>query len=87
MEMGIFMRNIFTLFLALSLGYVLCVIAKKQEGLLKTLGYGLGLGILLVTLIYGLFTPEASQRWYKMGKKCGIVCGSSMSKASPQMKR
>ena len=51
-----FMKGVFMLFLSLGLGYVLCVLAKKQEGLLKTLGYTLGISILVLSLIYALET-------------------------------
>ncbi len=49
-----FMKGIFMLFLSLSLGYVLCVVAKKQEGVLKSVGYTIGISIMVLSLVYSL---------------------------------
>ena len=49
-----FMKSASMLFLSLGVGYALCVLAKKQEGILKTLGYTLGISILVLSLAYGL---------------------------------
>lgn len=71
-----FMKGIFMLFISLGLGYVLCVLAKRQEGILKTLGYALGISILVLSLLYGL---EAAYLKYSLeGEKAGWlsrICG------------
>ena len=64
-----FMKGMHPLFLSLGLGYALCVLAKKQEGLLRSLGYGLGIGILIITLLYGLGT--ACAKWPAVCKAGG----------------
>ena len=65
------MKSAFILFLCLGLGYMLCVVAKKQEGILKTLGYTIGVSIITLSLLYSLFVDEA---------KWPYLCG--MGKAS-----
>jgi len=78
-----FMKGIFMLFLSLSLGYVLCVLAERQKGVLRTLGYTLGISMLVLSLLYGLLGAEA--KWCLKGK-IGGVCGPMM-KPCPMMKR
>ena len=62
------MHGALALFAALSLGYVLCVLAKKQTGILKSVGYTIGISILTLTFLYGLLSSEAS--CYMRGKMC-----------------
>lgn len=62
------LKGLLTLFLSLSLGYVLCILAKKQDGLLKTVGYTLGISIIALTLIAGVIGSEG---------KCGMMGGKS----------
>lgn len=71
------MRGIFVLFLSLALGYILCVIAKKQEGLLKAVGNALGVAIIAITLILGLLSAQL--KCGALGKLCAsgkmpVVC-------------
>jgi len=69
------MSSIFVFFLTLALGYALCVHAKKQKGVLQTLGNTLGIGAIVFTLLFGLFSAQGSScpmcsKWGKMGKMC-----------------
>lgn len=66
--------------LAFALGYILCVIAKKQEGVLKTLGYTLGVSIFVLTFIYSLMVSQMCCPL--MGKM-----GCMPTKHCPTMKR
>lgn len=76
-----FMHGVFMLFLSLGLGYILCVAAKKQEGILKTLGYTLGISILVLSLVYGLLaadviyclTGKMGGLYGPMWKKCPMI--------------
>ncbi|MFH0763789.1 MAG: hypothetical protein V1927_02150 [Candidatus Omnitrophota bacterium] len=62
--------------ISLALGYVLCVIAKKQEGILKSLGYTLGIATLVLSLMYGLiFSGLNCPLMGKMGGMCGMKGG------------
>ena len=45
------MKGAFMLFMSLGIGYVLCVLAEKQKGLLKTVGYTLGIAIIALSLM------------------------------------
>ena len=45
------MRGAFMLFMSLGIGYVLCVLAEKQENLLRTVGYTLGIAIIALSLM------------------------------------
>jgi len=69
------------MFLSLSLGYALCVIAKKQDGLLKTVGNTLGIGIIVISLTMGLLA--AQYKSCMMGKICGM---GKMGKVCPTMR-
>lgn len=77
-----FMKGLFMLFLSLGLGYILCVAGKKQEGILKTLGYTLGISILVLSLVYGLLAADIK---YCLTGKMGGVCGA-MWKKCPMVK-
>ena len=61
--------------IALSLGYVLCVIAKKQTGVLKTLGYTIGISIFVLTFLFSILWGQ--MRSSSMGKACGMKAGMS----------
>ncbi len=66
--------------IAMSFGYILCVIAKKQTGILKSLGYTLGVIILALSLFYGLMMSWTT---CTMMGKSDVMCGmkGSMVKA------
>jgi len=68
------LKEMFVFFLSLALGYVLCVLADKQKGLLRTVGYTFGIAIMVLTLLYGVIAAEA-QCWAskKMGGPCGMM--------------
>jgi len=61
-------KELFILFMSLALGYILCVVAKKQDSVLKTLGYTLGIATITLSLLSGLFVSQASECW--KGKPC-----------------
>ncbi len=79
--MGI--KSIFVFFLTLALGYALCVHAKKQKGVLQTLGYTLGIGAIVFTLLFGLFQAQGGcpmhSKYGKMGKM-DKMCSPMMMK-------
>lgn len=47
------MKGILVLFVSLAIGYVLCILAEKQKGTLRTVGYTLGIAIIALALLYG----------------------------------
>jgi hypothetical protein len=47
-------KQMLVMYLSLGLGYMICVIAKKQEGVVKTLGYTLGIAMIVLTLVSGV---------------------------------
>lgn len=71
-------------------GYILCVIAKKQEGLLRTLGYTLGISTMVLVFIYGLLASQPCCPT-KLDKMMGckyMMCEKGMhTKCHPMMKR
>jgi len=69
------LKGLLTLFISLSMGYALCILAKKQDGILKTLGYTLGISIIALSLIVSLVSSEAGHG--AMGKMCQMKCGKS----------
>jgi len=44
------MKGALVLYISLTLGYVLCVLAAKQKDILKTVGYTLGIAIIVLSL-------------------------------------
>ena len=72
----------FMFFLSLMLGYIMCVIAKKQTSVLKTLGYTLGIAMIVLTFLYAL---SVSQGYYS-GKGPGGMMGCKMMKCMPMVK-
>ena len=80
----IFMKSAFVLFLSLATGYVLCVLARRETGILKTVGYTLGASIILLSLLYGLLASELSPCMSGMDKHMGgmgYMHGSKMMKS------
>ena len=72
------MKGAFMLFMSLGIGYVLCVLAEKQKGVLKTLGYTLGIAILALSLIASAF--ESTIKYMSSGK---IICSPKAMKCHP----
>ncbi len=70
------LKGAFVLFMSLGLGYILCILAKKQEGVLKTLGYTLGISIIVLSLLAG-----AMESMMMHCMKGGLVCGTKAFKA------
>lgn len=47
------MKGALALFISLAIGYVLCILASKQKkGILQTVGYTLGISIMVFSLLY-----------------------------------
>jgi len=73
--------------LSLVLGYLLCVVANKQEKILKTLGYTIGISIMVIGILYGLMMSNCQMP----GKMCAMCGKAKMMKhcamPSPMMKR
>jgi hypothetical protein len=60
------MKGAFMLFMSLGIGYVLCVLAEKQKNLLRTLGYTLGVSIIVLSLMAS--AVESSVKWHGYGR-------------------
>lgn len=77
------MKGAFMLFMSLGVGYVLCILAEKQEGLLRTLGYTLGIAIMSLSLMAS--AVESSVKFSPGGKslyghKVKCYPGTNLSK-------
>ena len=82
------MYGMIKLFLSLSLGYVLCILAKKETGILKTVGYTLGISILVISLVSGLIVSSVCMPYMcKMGKIGKMHCPIMSKMAHPSMKK
>lgn len=73
------MKGAFMLFMSLGIGYVLCVLAEKQEGLLRTLGYTLGIAIIALSLMAS--AVESSTKLISPGKS---ACDFKAMKCYPK---
>ena len=74
-------KEMFVFFLSLALGYILCVIAKKQTSILKTVGYTLGIAVLVLTFLSALVMSNAYSCW-----KGGPCMNGKMMKCMTMMK-
>lgn len=59
--------------IALALGYIVCLLAKKEKGLLKTTGYTIGIAIIAISSVIVL----GKVLW--TAKMCMKMCPFSMS--------
>ena len=57
------LKEMFVLFLCLALGYILCVMAKKQTSILRTLGYTLGISIITLSLLLAFVASQSAYYW------------------------
>lgn len=64
-------KSMFMLYVSLALGYGLCVVAKKQTGILKTLGYTIGVATLALSLLSGIII--SGENCPIMKKMCGMM--------------
>jgi hypothetical protein len=48
----IFWQGAFTLFTLLGLSHVLCILAKKEEGIVRTVGYTLAVCLVILSILY-----------------------------------
>lgn len=80
------MKSMLVLFVSFAIGYVLCILADKQKkGLLKTVGYILGIAIIAISLLCGAI--ESVTGSYAMGKGmagCKMMkhCGANFMKGN-----
>ena len=51
-------KEMFVFFLSLGLGYVLCILARREKSVLKTLGYTLGIAAMVMTLLSALIASQ-----------------------------
>lgn len=73
------------LFGGLSLGYFVCVVAKKQQNLLKTVGYTVGISMMVLSLAWGLVSTVCMTDMHKCMKMMGggkMMCGQKEMKCS-----
>ena len=75
------LKEMLGFFLSLALGYILCVIAKKQTSILKTVGYTLGIAMLVMTFLSALVMSHTYNYW--KGSSC---MNGKMMKCMPMMK-
>lgn len=73
------MKGAFMMFMSLGIGYVLCVLAEKQKGLLRTLGYTLGISIIALSLM-----ASAVESSVKMGPHGKMLGGQKAMKCFPR---
>lgn len=59
--------------LTLALGYIVCLLAKKEKGLLKTAGYAIGIAIIVISSVVVL----GKGLW--AAKKCVMMCPMKQS--------
>jgi len=69
------MKGMMMLFVSLVLGYGLLVVAKKQEGILKSLGYILGIAIMIIAILFSILSAPA--KCHMVGKKFSEMCGKA----------
>ena len=58
-------KEMLMFFMSLALGYILCVVAKKQTSVLKTLGYTLGISMIVMAFLVALLVSQHC---------CGTAC-------------
>ena len=75
-------KEMFVFFLSLGLGYVLCILARKEKSVLKTLGYTLGIATIVMTFLSALIMSQNAC----MGKMMGGKMGCPMMKHHMPMK-
>ena len=47
-----FMQGTFMLFILLGLSHVLCILAKKEEGIVRTVGYTLAVCLVILSILF-----------------------------------
>ena len=70
------LKDMFVLFMSLALGYVMCILARKEKSMLKTVGYTLGICIIAMTLLYGFFASQMYCSNLMTGKAARVNCPS-----------
>lgn len=75
-----FMKEMFMLFLSLTMGYVLCVLANKEKGTLRAVGYALGISVIAFTLIAGLASSCMNGKCMPKKFMCGMMEKPGMMK-------
>lgn len=77
------MCGYFMLFASLGIGYVLCILAKKEKKELRVLGFTLGISIIVLSLLMALMGTYG-KHCMMMGKKGGM--SGKMMKNCPMVK-
>lgn len=54
-----FMQGTFTLFILLGLSHVLCILAKKEEGIVRTVGYTLAVCLVILSVLFIIIETDA----------------------------
>ncbi len=54
-----FMQGTFTLFILLGLSHVLCILAKKEEGIVRTVGYTLAVCLVILSILFIIVEVES----------------------------
>lgn len=62
---------IMKLFMGLALGYFMCVVAKKQQDILKTVGYTIGISMIILSLGWALVSTIYASDMHKCMKMMG----------------
>ncbi len=70
------------LLLSLAFGYFVCVVAKKQTGILKSMGYIIGVAILVFAILYALIISGWMPCLLAKTSSC-----AAMQKICPTMKK
>ena len=75
-------KEMFVFFLSLGLGYVLCILARREKSILQTLGYTLGISTIVMTLMAALMFSQ----YAGMNKSIYGKMGCAMMKHHMPMK-
>ena len=54
-----FLQGTFMLFILLGLSHVLCILAKKEEGIVRTVGYTLAVCLVILSILFVIVETEA----------------------------
>ena len=75
-------KEMFVFFLSLGLGYILCILARREKSVLKTLGYTLGIATIVMTLLAALMVSQnACMNKAMYGKGCPMMKHHTMKGA------
>lgn len=55
----VFLQGTFTLFILLGLSHVLCILARKEEGIVRTVGYTLAVCLVILSILFIIVETES----------------------------